>query len=155
MAAHQEAMSESERKTPAAAPAAAVSWKCFVKVLLRLLSCLLACSCKSSNPNLRRPADTYQDTEKVRSKIHMPQDRIETIRRIRETKCENKLRTFRIHKSTVFVSCRFSHLVGRSSVNPPFFGRFRTEFLNRPELRTRRYRWLAGFKEECRRSCFP
>jgi hypothetical protein len=36
-----------------------------------------------------------------------------------------------------------------------FFGRFRTDFLNRPEPRTRRYRWLAGFKEECRRSCFP
>lgn len=80
---------------------------------------LLACSCKSSNPNPRRPADTYQDTEKVWSKIHMPQDRRETITRMRETKCENELRIFRIHKSTVFVSCRFSHLVWRSSVNPP------------------------------------
>ncbi len=151
--AHQEAMSESVRKAPAAAPAAAVSWKFWSKFSSdSFLACLLMQIIKSKPSKTRRYIPRHR--ESVIQNSHAARQKRDDHAHARDKMRErtshlSNTQEYRVCFLSVFASCL---KVERQSA---FFGRFRTDFLNRPEPRTRRYRWLAGFKGERRRSCFP
>ncbi len=128
----------------------------FVNVLLRLLSILLPCLLMqiiTSKPSkTRRYIPRHR--ESVIQNSHAARQKRDDHAHARDKMRE---RTSHFWNTQEYRVCFLSHFASCWKVErqSAFFGIFRTEFLNRPEPRTRRYRWLAGFKEECRRSCFP
>ncbi len=117
-----------------------------------LLACLLMQIIKSKPSNTRRYIPRHR--ESVIQNSHAARQKRDDHAQARDKNVRTNLAFFEYTR----VPCLFlvgSRIFLEAERQSGFFGRFRTEFLNRPEPRTRRYRWLADFKEECRRSCFP